>query len=73
MKDPRIPLYLITGVAGNVQYPGLWKQHSLDKYVAPQPETDNYMTLEATDDSLTFRSFLPDGQLLEEKSISSHK
>lgn len=71
--DESGPLYLITGVAGNVQYPGLWKQHSLDEYVAPQPETDNYMTLEATDDSLTFRSFLPDGQLLEEKSISSHK
>ena len=67
-RDESGPLYLITGVAGNVQYPGLWKQH-----VAPQPETDNYMTLEATDDSLTFRSFLPDGQLLEEKSISSHK
>lgn len=72
-RDKSGPLYLITGVAGNVQYPGLWKQHSLDEYVAPQPETDNYMTLEATDDSLTFRSFLPDGQLLEEKSISSHK
>ena len=72
-RDDSGPLYLITGVAGNVQYPGLWKQHSLDEYVAPQPETDNYMTLEATDDSLTFRSFLPDGQLLEEKSISSHK
>ena len=72
-RDESGPLYLITGVAGNVQYPGLWKQHSLDEYVAPQPETDNYMTLEATDDSLTFRSFLTDGQLLEEKSISSHK
>ena len=72
-RDESGPLYLITGVAGNVQYPGLWKQHSLDEYVAPQPETDNYMTLEATDYSLTFRSFLPDGQLLEEKSISSHK
>lgn len=72
-RDESGPLYLITGVAGNVQYPGLWKQHSLDEYVAPQPETDNYMTLEATNDSLTFRSFLPDGQLLEEKSISSHK
>lgn len=72
-RDESGPLYLITGVAGNVQYPGLWKQHSLDEYVVPQPETDNYMTLEATDDSLTFRSFLPDGQLLEEKSISSHK
>ena len=72
-RDESGPLYLITGVAGNVQYPGLWKQHSLDEYVAPQPETDNYMTLEASEDSLTFRSFLPDGQLLEEKSISSHK
>lgn len=72
-RDESGPLYLITGVAGNVQYPGLWKQHSLDEYVAPQPETDNYMTLEATDDSLTFLGFLPDGQLLEEKSISSHK
>ena len=49
-RDESGPLYLITGVAGNVQYPGLWKQHSLDEYVAPQPETDNYMTLEATDD-----------------------
>ena len=72
-RDESGPLYLITGVAGNVQYPGLWKQHSLDEYVAPQPETDNYMTLEATDDSLTFRSFLPDGQLLQEKRISTHK
>lgn len=72
-RDETGPLYLITGVAGNVQYPGLWKQHSLDEYVAPQPETDNYMSLEASEDSLTFRSFLPDGQLLEEKRISSHK
>lgn len=31
------------------------------------------MSLEASEDSLTFRSFLPDGQLLEEKRISSHK
>ena len=72
-RDESGPLYLITGVAGNVQYPGLWKQHSLDEYIAPQPETDNYMSLEASEDSLTFRSFLPDGQLLEEKRISSHK
>lgn len=71
-RDESGPLYIITGVAGNVRYPSLWKQHSLDEYVAPQPETDNYMTLEATADKLTFRSFLPDGQLLEERSISSH-
>ena len=71
-RDESGPLYIITGVAGNVRYPSLWKQLSLDEYVAPQPETDNYMTLEATADKLTFRSFLPYGQLLEERSISSH-
>lgn len=68
-RDPSGPLYIITGVAGNVQYPGLWKQHSLDEYVAPQPETDNYMTMEATENQLTFQSFLPDGTLLERTAV----
>lgn len=34
-RDETGPLYLLTGVAGDVQYPGLWKQHALDKMVAP--------------------------------------
>lgn len=64
------PLYIITGVAGNVRYPNLWKQHALDEYVAPQPETDNYMTMEVKGNSMTFQSFLPDGELLDTVSVT---
>ena len=32
--NPDGPLYILTGVAGDVRYPGLWKQHPLDEYVA---------------------------------------
>ncbi len=63
------PLYIITGVAGNVRYPGLWKQHALDETVAPQPETDNYMTLEASENELQFKSFLPSGELLDNAAV----
>lgn len=59
------PQYILTGVAGNVRYPDLWKDHSLDEYVAPQPETDNYMTLEATEKDLRFTCFLPNGEKLD--------
>jgi phosphodiesterase/alkaline phosphatase D-like protein len=59
------PLYIITGVAGNVRYPGLWKKHSLDVTIAPQPETDNYLTLEAGSDFLRFNAFLPDGERID--------
>jgi len=69
-RDAAGPLYIITGVAGNVRYPGLWKQHELDTYVAPQPETDNYLTLEASADTLKFQSFLPSGDLLDSVSVS---
>jgi len=71
MRSASGPLYIITGVAGDVRYPGLWKQHPLDEYVAPQPETDNYLTLEAAPNSLTFRFFLPDGTELH--SVSTEK
>ncbi|WP_234987639.1 purple acid phosphatase family protein [Megasphaera vaginalis (ex Bordigoni et al. 2020)] len=68
-RDDAGPLYILTGVAGNVRYPSLWKQHALDEYLAPQPETDNYLTLEATDDSLRFQAFLPDGTLLDTAEV----
>lgn len=55
------PLYILTGVAGNVRYPGLWVDHSLDMYVAPQPETDNYMVMNATPQEINFFAYLPDG------------
>ncbi len=64
------PLYILTGVAGNVRYPGLWIDHAYDKTVAPQPETDNYLTLEVTSDKLTVACFLPDGQEIDRVSVS---
>ena len=68
-RNSQGPLYIITGVAGNVQYPGLWKQHTLDEYVAPQPESDNYLVMEATDNTLSFSSYLPSGELLHTSTV----
>ena len=56
-------------VAGSVQYPGLWKNHSLDEYAAPQPETENYLVMEASDAALTFTGYLPSGEELHTVSI----
>ena len=69
-RDARGPLYILTGVAGNVRYPELWKQHSLDEVIAPQPETDNYLTMEAGEHTLTFSSYLPNGQKIDTISIN---
>lgn len=60
------PLYILTGVAGDVRYPGLWVDHALDVTIAPQPETDNYLTLDADAEMLTVRCFLPDGTKIDE-------
>lgn len=63
--DAAGPLYILTGVAGNVRYPNLWVNHALDEYVAPQPETDNYMTMQATNEQVDFYCYLPDGTELD--------
>ncbi|MBQ1620857.1 MAG: metallophosphoesterase, partial [Selenomonas sp.] len=63
------PLYILTGVAGDVRYPGLWVDHALDEVVAPQPETDNYLTLDADEDMLIVRCFLPDGTQIDEAAV----
>ncbi|WP_296397449.1 metallophosphoesterase family protein [Acidaminococcus timonensis] len=63
--NPDGPLYILTGVAGDVRYPSLWKQHPLDETVAPQPETDNYLVMTKTEDELQLQAFLPDGTLLD--------
>lgn len=63
--DDKGPLYVLTGVAGNVRYPGLWIDHQLDKVIAPQPETDNYLTMKVSKDSLTLQCFLPDGTVID--------
>ena len=59
-------LYILTGLSGNVRYGGLWIDHALDKVIAPQPETDNYLTLELDAKTLTVKCFLPNGELLDE-------
>ncbi len=64
------PLYILTGVAGNVRYPHLWKDHTLDIATLPQPETDNYLTMEVTDKQLTVKCFLPDGTQMDEASVT---
>ena len=64
------PLYILTGVAGNIRYPHLWKDHALDIATLPQPETDNYLTMEVTDKKLTVKCFLPDGTQMDEASVT---
>lgn len=68
--DGRGPLYLLTGLTGNVRYPGLWIDHDLDRVKAPQPETDNFLTLEADADSLRFACYLPDGTKIDEATLT---
>ena len=68
-RDPLGPLYILTGVAGNVRYPGIWKDHALDERIAPQPETNNYLTLEADDAHLRLQCFLPDGSAIDDVSV----
>ena len=65
-RDETGPLYILTGVAGDVRYPNLWTNHALDVTVAPQPETDNFLTMEADAHTLTLRAYRTDGLLLDE-------
>ncbi|WP_297011197.1 metallophosphoesterase family protein [uncultured Dialister sp.] len=68
-RSDKGPVYVIDGLSGNVRYPGLWKKHELDEYVAPQPETDNYSILEASEDKLVLIGYLPDGTKLHETVV----
>lgn len=67
--DSSGPLYILTGVAGNVRYPNLWIDHALDEATAPQPETDNYLTMEVTDSAIDIRCFLPDGKEIDQVKV----
>ena len=62
-------LYILTGLSGNVRYSGLWIDHELDKFVAPQPEIDNYLTLEGDENSLSVKCFLPNGEMIDETTL----
>ena len=52
-----------------MRYPNLWLNHALDEYVAPQPETANYMTMQATENQLDFYCYLPDGTALDHEVL----
>ena len=64
------PLYILTGIAGDVRYPGLWIDHALDIAKAPQPEIDNYLTLEVNDDKLEIKCFLADGTEIDNAEVT---
>lgn len=65
--------YILTGVAGSVRYPSLWGSWEWDAATAPQPETANYMTMDADEEKLVFRAFLPDGRQFDEAVITKHR
>ena len=61
--------YILTGVAGDVRYPKLWGDFAWDAATAPKPETANYLTLRANEQSLEFKAFLPDGRQFDEVKL----
>ena len=68
--DDTGPLYILTGISGNVRYGGLWIDHALDKVVAPQPETDNYITMDVDAKILTIKCFSPNGRPIDEITLT---
>ena len=68
-RSDKGPLYILTGVAGDVRYPSLWKRHALDVAIAPQPETNNYLVMEADSNTLKFSCYLPDGTKVDEAVV----
>lgn len=68
-RSDKGPYYILTGVAGDVRYPNLWTDHALDNAIAPQPETDNYLTMRATNDTLNIKCYRDDGKMLDDVEI----
>ena len=68
--DDTGPLYILTGLSGDVRYSNLWINHALDKVIAPQPEIDNFLTLEVDDKNLLVKSFLHDGTQFDETLLT---
>ena len=65
--------YILTGVAGSVRYANLWQRNPADAALAPQPEDANYLTLEKTDGTLTFKAYLPDGTEFDSVTITKER
>ena len=69
-RDESGPLYIISGVAGDVRYATLWKSQPLDTFVSPYPAEANYIVLTKTDDRLTFEAFLANGTKFDEVQVN---
>lgn len=68
--DKKGPLYILTGVAGNVRYPNFWIDHAFDEVILPQPETNNYLTMEVTRDTIEVACYLPDGTEMDRVRVT---
>ena len=68
----RGPVYIDTGVAGNCRY-SVPRTKRFDKIMLPQPETDNYLTINASNKDITVQCFLPDGQLGDSFVLTNSK
>ena len=67
--NPKGTQYILTGVAGSVRYPKLWGSWEHDVARAPQPETANYMLLEASSRELKLQAMLPDGTVFDQLQL----
>ncbi len=65
----RGPAYVLCGLAGDQRYPGIRIDPVFDKVTAPQPETDNYLTLDAASETLRLRCYLPDGTVIDDMTL----
>lgn len=63
------PVYVLCGLSGNARYE-VPPDPEFDKVLAPQPETDNYVLLDASQEELRLRCYLPDGTLLDDMRLS---
>ena len=63
------PVYVLCGLAGDCRYDNIWVDPVFDKYVAPQPETDNYLLLTANRQRLKLECYLPNGTLLDKLDL----
>ncbi len=70
--NPQGALYILTGNAGDVRYPGLWIDHELDLVKAPQPEIDNYLTMEVSSDKIIVKCFLYDGTEIDNVVVEKY-
>lgn len=69
-RDASGPSYILTGVAGDVRYVGLWADHPLDIKKSPYYNEANYLVLKKANDALIISAYRPDGMLFDSETIT---